>query len=142
MPEKTFTEKCLENITLPTDPVPTDNQIIIHNQNEMLECQQAVIEKQDKVIENQTSLLDELKKEHTETLEGISSVVEKLSDLLEQTSNGSNSLTDVNESILTKLDHIIVGSNTVITYGVFYIPLAIISFLLWRFFSTFLKTFR
>lgn len=80
-------------------------------------------------------------------------VVSKLDELIEQGQTGDSTLVDSNGQMLQKLDSLNqsvqvlnesaqVGSNTVLTYGVLYIPLAIIIFLLYKFFWSFLRPLR
>lgn len=77
----------------------------------------------------------------------LTEINKNLSTLIEQGSTGESTLGDANsqmisqlETLNTKVDEALVGSNTITTYGLIYVPLFIICFLLWRFFSTFLKT--
>jgi|SaaInlLV_10m_DNA_1039704.scaffolds.fasta_scaffold03973_7 hypothetical protein len=107
------------------------------------------VDKQDVLIylsekQNQ-SLMDQI--EQDKIL--LDKVNEKLDTLSTKNSEGSSALNTNNEQILVKLDqmienqvHSLSGSNTIVTYGVLYIPLAIICFLLWRFFATFIRSAR
>jgi hypothetical protein len=132
---------------LPPDYVlpdsPTDIQLleqIIHNQEKQIEFYYFELNK-----EKETS---ETLKTQNDTLHSDNElIVEKLGELVNQGSTGDSAISDSNTQILQKLttmnshlSEIHTGSNTVITYGVFYIPFAIILFLLWRFFSTFLRS--
>ncbi|SRR6266568_3253870 len=50
-------------------------------------------------------------------------------------------LTQKLDTMISQQNQIISGTNTVVTYGVLYIPLAIILVVLWKFFSQFLKSY-
>lgn len=117
---------------------PTDLQLleqIIHNQETELQFYYYELNKSKDTVEDLTEQNQAL---HNDNL----LIVEKLENLVDQGSTGSSTLQDSNTQILAKLDQLQVGSNTVTTYGVLYIPLAVIVFMLWRFFSEFLRPLR
>lgn len=108
-----------------------------------------IVDKDDILIFLQQKQIESLKEQKEQDKLLLDSVNEKLQTLVTQGSEGDSTLSDVNEQIVTKLDTLIqqqsditVGSNTIVTYGVLYIPLIIICFLLWRFFATFLRNAR
>lgn len=103
--------------------------------------------KDDILIYNLEQLLKELKEYHGEDQASLSGMDQKLQQLLDQGSSGDSSFQTGNEQTLAKLETISqqisevqTGSNTIVTYGVLYIPFAIIVFLFWRFFRTFLRS--
>ncbi|MGX1195507.1 hypothetical protein [Metabacillus sp. SLBN-84] len=111
------------------DPTPSD---IVDKSDILIFLQQQEIKVLEKQLEQEKTLLEDANK--------------KLQTLVTQGSEGDSTLSDTNGQILTKLDsivdqqqHLISGSDTIVTYGVFYIPFAIILFLLWRFFATFIR---
>lgn len=99
---------------------------------------------------NEQKTQNDLLKLHNEKLvQQNDDLAKKIDTLIQQGSTGDSSTQDSNTQILAKLDTIIqkqenleVGTNTVVTYGVVYIPFFIIVFLCWRFFATFLRTYR
>ncbi|MED3651883.1 hypothetical protein [Heyndrickxia sporothermodurans] len=115
------------------DPTPSDD----------------VVDKQDVIIYLQNKQIDFLQKKLDQDKEFFESVNKKLDELVSQNIDGDSILSDSNDQIITRLDSLIdnqstilTGSSTIVTYGVLYIPLAIICFLLWRFFATFLRSAR
>jgi hypothetical protein len=100
-------------------------------------------------VQQHTEVMQQDVQQHAETMQVLFEISQKLDEILQQAENGDSAVNSDTASILQKLDSIIeaqndliVGANTVTTYGVLYIPLAIVVFLLWRFFATFLKTYR
>jgi len=124
---------------------PTDIQLleqVIKNQEKQLEFYYWELNKDKETIAD-------LKTQNETLHNDNNAIVGKLDELIQQGQTGDSTLSDSNTQILQKLDtmnshmsEINTGSNTVVTYGVYYIPLAIIIFLLWRFFSTFLRSAR
>jgi uncharacterized coiled-coil protein SlyX len=125
--------------SLPSDYVVPDNPTDV----QLLE---QVIHNQEKTIEFMYYQLNENDKNIKDLHDDNTSIVNKLNDIVLQGQSGDSATTDSSTQMLQKLDNvneqlsnIQVGSNTLVTYGVFYIPLIIICFLLWRFLLTFLK---
>lgn len=109
-----------------------DNQKLLEEQQKYELDQEKEFDKfQTDLLKSQKDLNDTLAeyiKVNEENNEGstnnIATVIEKMDNLIEGQS------------------YLITGSNTIISYGILYIPFAIICFLLWRFFATFLRQAR
>ena len=111
----------------------------IKNQESIIEFLYYQVNRQEQVIQDQAD-------QHEIVVNNLEVVQGDLEDLVLQTQTGDSGISDSNTLILQKLDTLnetsALGSNTLLTYGVLYIPLAIIVFLLWRFFSAFLRPLR
>lgn len=111
------------------------------------------IEDNQKLLEEQQKIELEEKKDYEKFQKDLIENQEELNNTLAEyikvnNENNGDSASNIH-TVIGKLDNIIegqsyliTGSNTVITYGILYIPFAIICFLLWRFFATFLRQAR
>lgn len=109
-------------------------------------------EREEKEKEEQELLekeLEDLTEEEKKALEERENLLENEQEfrenLLITTNDNTEQLIILNENLTElkeKVEEISYGSNTILTYGIFYIPLGIIIFLIWRFLATFLRSFR
>lgn len=119
----------------PNDPV-TKEDILIYYQTE----ENGFVTDNQKELESLNKSLTTVKKDMEEDSEELILVLQdELFPKLDSIIENQNTLLE-NQGEQLELDSL--SSGTLVSYATVYIPLAIICFLLWRFFSTFLRAIR
>lgn len=128
---------------------PFPNDFVIPDEVTDVQLLTQMLHNQEKTIEFLYYELNRSEEKYQSLHKDNTDLIGKIDTLISQGQSGDSTLQDSNTQLLSKLDglqstvsNMELGSNTVITYGILYIPLAIIIFLLWRFFATFLRTAR
>ena len=124
------------------NPEGKDKELLLQE----IEDNQKLLAEQEKVLKAEKEKTDKFQ---SDLLESNKQLNDNLSEYIKLSNENEDGSVSQMELVLTKMDNIlegqsylITGSNTVITYGILYIPLAVICILLWRFFSTFLRQVR